>query len=43
LLDGLKAAHTDQVELMMDEGTKPAKLILGDDYEYVVMPLSNYS
>jgi len=43
LLEGLKAAHSDQIELQMDEGTKPAKMILGEDYEYVVMPLSNHS
>ncbi|MBC8329910.1 MAG: DNA polymerase III subunit beta [Planctomycetes bacterium] len=43
LLDGLKAAHTEQVELLMEEATRPAKLILGEDYEYVVMPLSTFS
>ncbi len=43
LLDGLKAAHSEQVELLMEEPTRPAKLILGEDYEYVVMPLSTFS
>ncbi len=43
LLDGLKSAHSEQVEILMEEATRPAKLILGEDYEYVVMPLSTFS
>jgi DNA polymerase-3 subunit beta len=42
LLDGLKAAHAEQVELQMGEATRPAKFVLGDNFEYVVMPLSNH-
>ena len=40
LLDGLKAAHVEQIEFQMDDPTKPAKFILGENYEYVVMPLA---
>lgn len=40
LLDGLKAAHTDQIELQMEDGNRPAKFILGEGFHYVVMPLS---
>jgi DNA polymerase III subunit beta len=40
LLDGLKSAHTDQIELQMEDATRPAKFILGEDFDYVVMPLS---
>ena len=43
LLDGLKAAHGEQVELQMEEPTRPAKFVLGDDYTYVVMPLSTFA
>jgi len=43
ILEGLKAAHSDQVELLMEEPTRPAKFILGENYEYVVMPLSTLS
>lgn len=43
LLDGLKAAHSDQVEFSMEEPTRPAKLVLGEAYEYVVMPLSTFA
>ena len=42
LLDGLKVAHTDQIEFQMEEATRPAKLILGEDFDYVVMPLSTF-
>ncbi len=42
LLDGLKVAHCDQIELQMEEATRPAKLILGEDFDYVVMPLSTF-
>ncbi|HJM38732.1 MAG TPA: DNA polymerase III subunit beta [Planctomycetota bacterium] len=42
LLDGLKVAHAEQVELQMGEATRPAKFVLGDNFEYVVMPLSNH-
>jgi DNA polymerase-3 subunit beta len=40
LLDGLKSSHTDQIELQMEDPSRPAKLVLGEDFEYVVMPLS---
>ncbi|MDP7061487.1 MAG: DNA polymerase III subunit beta [Planctomycetota bacterium] len=40
LLDGLKAAHSEQIELQIDDPSRPAKFKLGDDYTYVVMPLS---
>ena len=40
LLDGLKAAHAEQVEIQMEEGTRPAKFVLGENFTYVVMPLS---
>lgn len=43
LLDGLRAAHAEQVELQMEEPTRPAKMVLGEDYEYVVMPLSTFA
>lgn len=42
LLDGLKAAHLDEIEIQMEEATRPAKFVLGEDYTYVVMPLSNF-
>ena len=40
LLDGLKASHSDQIELQMEESSRPVKFVLGDDFEEVVMPLS---
>ncbi len=40
ILEGLKAAHSDQIELQIDDAVRPAKFLLGDDYSYVVMPLS---
>lgn len=40
LLDGLKAAHTDQIELHMEDGNRPAKFTLGEGFHYIVMPLS---
>ncbi len=40
LLDGLKAAHSEQIELQLDESTRPAKFVLGENFSYVVMPLS---
>lgn len=43
LLDGLKAAHQEDIELHMDEPTRPAKFLLGENYSYVVMPLSSFS
>ncbi len=43
LMDGLKAAHSEQVEIQMDEGTRPAKFVLGEDYTYVVMPLTTFA
>lgn len=41
LLDGLKSAHGEQIELQIDDASRPAKFLLGDDYSYVVMPLSS--
>ena len=43
LLEGLKAAHNEQVEIQMDDASRPAKFVLGDDYTYVVMPLSTFA
>ena len=43
LLEGLKAAHTEQVEIQMDDASRPAKFLLGDDFTYVVMPLSTFA
>lgn len=40
LLDGLKAAHGEQIELQLDEASRPAKMVLGENFSYVVMPLS---
>ncbi len=40
LLDGLKAAHGERIELQIDDATRPAKFVLGEAYTYVVMPLS---
>ncbi len=40
LLEGLKAAHSEQVELQMEDANRPAKFVLGDGFDYVVMPLS---
>jgi len=42
LLDGLKAAHTDQIELQMEDANRPAKFTLGEGFHYVVMPLSTF-
>ena len=41
ILEGLKAAHQDKIEMQLDEASRPARFILGEDYDYVVMPLSN--
>ncbi|MHC4379663.1 MAG: DNA polymerase III subunit beta [Planctomycetota bacterium] len=41
ILDGLKSAHSDQIELQIDDASRPAKFLLGDDFSYVVMPLSS--
>jgi len=43
LLDGLKAAHGEQVDISMEDPARPAKLTLGDDFDYVVMPLSTFA
>jgi DNA polymerase III subunit beta len=40
LLDGLKAAHSEQIELQMEDANRPAKFLLGEGFNYVVMPLS---
>ena len=40
LMDGLKVAHSDQIEMQLDESTRPAKFVLGENFNYVVMPLS---
>ncbi len=40
LLDGLKAAHSEQIEIQLDEASRPAKMVLGENFSYVVMPLS---
>lgn len=42
LLDGLKVAHGEQVELHMEEASRPAKFVLGEDFTYVVMPLTHF-
>lgn len=43
IMDGLKAAHSEQIEMQLDESTRPAKFVLGENYSYVVMPLSMLS
>lgn len=43
LLEGLKAAHRDQVEIQMEDASRPAKFLLGEDYTYIVMPLSTFA
>jgi DNA polymerase-3 subunit beta len=40
LLDGLKAAHSEQIEMQLDESSRPVKMVLGENFSYVVMPLS---
>lgn len=40
LLEGLKAAHSEQIEMQLDESSRPAKMVLGENFSYVVMPLS---
>lgn len=42
ILDGIKASHEEQIELQMDDATRPARFTLGDDYTYVVMPLQTF-
>lgn len=43
LMDGLKVAHSAQIEMQIDEAARPAKFVLGDNFSYVVMPLSMLS
>ena len=41
LMDGLKAAHSEAIEIELEDASKPAKFILGHDFFYIVMPLSS--
>ena len=41
LMDGLKAAHSEAIEIELEDASKPAKFILGNDFFYIVMPLSS--
>lgn len=43
LMDGLKVAHSEQIEMQIEEATRPAKFVLGENFSYVVMPLSMLS
>ncbi|TAH37161.1 MAG: DNA polymerase III subunit beta [Planctomycetota bacterium] len=43
LLEGLKAAHGEGVELQMEDPARPARFRLGEDYTYVVMPLTTFA
>jgi DNA polymerase-3 subunit beta len=40
LLDALKAAHTDTIEMALKDANRPGIIRLGDDLLYVVMPVS---
>lgn len=42
LLEGFKAAHGPEIELQMDDPARPVKFALGEDFTYVVMPLSTF-
>jgi len=43
LLDGLKAAQGEQVEIQVEEPTRPVKFVLGEEFDYVVMPLTSFA
>ncbi len=38
--EGLKVAHNDNINVYIEDGSTPAKFSLGDDFIYIVMPLS---
>ncbi|HBF22968.1 MAG TPA: DNA polymerase III subunit beta [Planctomycetes bacterium] len=40
ILEGLKAAHQENIEMQLENADQPARFVLGEDYDYVVMPLS---
>lgn len=40
LIDGLKQCESDQVHLEFNDRTSPGKFSLGQDYTYVVMPIT---
>jgi DNA polymerase-3 subunit beta len=41
IMDGLKAAHSEAIEIQLEDASHPAKFILGNDFFYIVMPLSS--
>jgi DNA polymerase-3 subunit beta len=41
IMDGLKAAHSEAIEIQLEDAAHPAKFILGTDFFYIVMPLSS--
>ncbi|MDP6962768.1 MAG: DNA polymerase III subunit beta [Planctomycetota bacterium] len=41
LMEGLKAAHSEAIEIQLEDASHPAKFILGADFYYIVMPLSS--
>jgi len=40
LMEGLKAAHGEHVEIQLSDPARPARFVLGEGYDYVVMPLN---
>jgi DNA polymerase III sliding clamp (beta) subunit (PCNA family) len=40
LIDGLKNCETDRVCLEFNEKTSPGKFTLGENYTYIVMPIT---
>ena len=40
VLDGLKKCETQLVKLEFDERTSPGKFTLGENYVYIVMPIT---
>jgi DNA polymerase-3 subunit beta len=43
VLDGLKNCETDRVRLEFNEKTSPGKFTLGENYVYIVMPITIYT
>ncbi|MBK9386675.1 MAG: DNA polymerase III subunit beta [Planctomycetes bacterium] len=40
LIEGLKRADTDEIELVYEQANTPAKFLLGEGFIYVVMPIN---
>ena len=40
LIDGLKNCESDTVQLEYNERTSPGKFTLGENYTYIVMPIT---